>query len=166
MTPVRKTPASAQRSGSRRAGPRVQEGSRDARKVAMVILEVLGGARTPSEAAAALGVSVVRFYVLEARALSGLVQACEPRGRGPGKSSSLQVAALQRRVEQLERECSRRQSLLRLSQRALGLTASPPAPKKAGKRRPNKPAVRALRAAAQLGLQPEEASAAITSSMS
>jgi hypothetical protein len=144
----------------------VPDGSRDARKLALLVLEVLGGARTPSEAAQALSVSVVRYYALEARALEGLVQACEPRGRGPGKSSERQLSALARKVEQLERECTRRQSLLRLSQRALGVSPNAPAPKKPGKRRPNKPVVRALRAAAQLGLQSEPGGAAITASPS
>jgi hypothetical protein len=132
----------------------------------MLVLEVLAGGRTPSDAATALGVSVVRYYVLEARALSGLVKGCEPRGRGPGKSSSLQVAQLQRKVEQLERECSRRQSLLRLSQRALGLLPSQSTAKKSGKRRPKKPTVRALRAAAELGLRELERSDGIAASTS
>jgi hypothetical protein len=132
----------------------------------MLILEVLGGGRTPSDAAAALGVSVVRFYALEARALAGLVHACEPRSRGPGKSGSRQVAILQRKVEQLERECQRRQSLLRLSQRALGVSPSQPPAHNAGKRRRKKPTVRALRAAAQLGLQPEPSGDGIASSAS
>jgi hypothetical protein len=148
-----------------RGGPRVEGGSREARKLAMLVLEVLGGGRTPSDAAAALGVSVVRYYVLEARALSGLVKGCEPRSRGPGRSNTLQVTQLQRKVEQLERECSRRQSLLRLSQRALGLLPSQPA-KKSGKRRPKKPTVRALRAAAELGLRELERSDGIAASTS
>ena len=62
---------------------------------------------------------------------------------------------LERKVEHLERECARRQSLLRLSQRALGVPPSQTAAAKPGKRKPKKPTVRALRVAAQLGLQAE-----------
>ena len=138
----------------RHSGPRIDGGGgRDARRTAMLILEVLGGARTPAQAAQALGVSTTRYYGIESRALGALVAACEPRGRGPRKSADKQIAALQRKVEGLERECARRQSLLRLSQRTLGVSPSKPAKKKPGaKRRPKRATVRALRAAAQLGL--------------
>jgi len=138
----------------RRSGPRIDgSGGRDARRLAMLILEVLGGARTPTQAAQALGVSTARYYALESRALGGLLSACEPRGRGPRKSADKQIASLQRKVEQLERECARRQSLVRLSQRTLGVSPSKPAKNKPGsKRRPKRATVRALRAAAQLGL--------------
>src|SRR5580658_5780818 len=62
-----------------------QDHGRDAQRQAAVILEVLAGARTPTQAAAALSVSVPRYYQMETRALRGLVEACEakPRGRAP-----------------------------------------------------------------------------------
>jgi hypothetical protein len=47
-----------------------------------VILEVLAGMRTPTEAATVVGLSVPRYYLWEQRALEGLVRACEPRPKG------------------------------------------------------------------------------------
>jgi hypothetical protein len=131
-------------------GPRIDGGSVEARKTAAVILEVLGGLRTPTDAAKALGVSTQRYYGLEAQALEGLVHACERRGPGRQRTTSGHIAALEAKVTQLERECARRQALIRVSQRTLGLAKPaeplPPAP---GKRR-RKPAIRALKAAAEL----------------
>lgn len=131
-------------------GPRVEVGSIEARKTACLILEVLGGLRTPTDAAKALGVSAQRYYGLEAQALEGLVHACERRGPGRQRTPGGLIAALEAKVAQLERECARRQALLRVSQRTLGLAkpAELPAPSP-GKRR-RKPAVRALKAAAEL----------------
>jgi hypothetical protein len=45
----------------------------EAHRRAAVILEVLAGVRGPSEAATALGVTVSHYYVLERKALAGLV---------------------------------------------------------------------------------------------
>lgn len=131
-------------------GPRVEVGSLEARKTACLILEVLGGLRTPTDAAKALGVSSQRYYGLEAQALEGLVQACERRGAGRQRGPDGRIAALEAKVVQLERECARRQALIRVSQRTLGLAkpADPPAPS-SGKRR-RRPAIRALKAAAGL----------------
>ena len=50
--------------------------SRDAQRFATGILEVLAGVRTPTDAAAAMGISVPRYYLWEQRALEGLVAAC------------------------------------------------------------------------------------------
>ena len=49
--------------------------SREAKQLAAAILEVLAGARTPTEAALALNLSVPRYYQLETQALRGLVHA-------------------------------------------------------------------------------------------
>jgi len=46
------------------AGPQVDGGSSDARRTAAAILDVLGGVRTPSDAAVAVGVSLPRYYAL------------------------------------------------------------------------------------------------------
>jgi hypothetical protein len=124
-----------------------------AKRLAAAILEVLAGARTPTQAAQALGVSVPRYYLLEVRALHGMLAACEPRplDRGPSPASAL--AALQRECEQLRRECTRQQALVRAAQRSLGLAPPTPAargPERNGKKRRRRPTVRALRAAARL----------------
>lgn len=137
------------------SGPRVQEGGREARKIALVVLEVLGGQRTPTEAATALGVSTTRYYMLETQALAGLVTACEPRARGPRASPTKQIERLEREVKRLEKECARRQTLLRMSQRALGLVAPtrPEAddkPNSGNRKRKRRPAARALHAAAHI----------------
>jgi hypothetical protein len=122
--------------------------------LAAAILEVLAGARTPTQAAQTLGVSVPRYYLLEVRALHGMLVACEPRPpeRGPSPASAL--AALQRECDQLRRECTRQQALVRAAQRSLGLSAPTPAargPERNGKkRRRRRPTARALRAAARL----------------
>jgi hypothetical protein len=64
----------------RRDGPHLpaQQASPQARRLAAVILEVLAGLRGPTEAAQAAGVSVPRYYAVEARALQGLLKSCEP----------------------------------------------------------------------------------------
>jgi hypothetical protein len=131
-------------------GPRVEVGSLDARKTAALILEVLGGLRSPTDAAKALGVSTQRYYGLEAQALEGLVHACERRGPGRQRTTNGHIEALEAKVSQLERECARRQALIRVSQRTLGLAkAAEPLPPAPGKRR-RRPAIRALKAAAEL----------------
>ena len=121
---------------------------REAKRLAAAILEVLGGARLPSDAAAALSISLPRYYMLETRALSGLVQACEPRPVGRVRSADHELAAAHKQIERLQRECVRSQALVRAAQRTVGLM--PPAPPKAGaggKKRKRKPSVRALKAA-------------------
>jgi hypothetical protein len=127
------------------AGP-----SREARRLAAVLLEVLAGARTTSDAAATLGISLVRYYQVEARALQGWLAACEPRSRGRGPSPSTRLALLEKEKQRLTRELARQQSLVRLSQRALGLppaSAGKAAPPGKRKRRPTN---RALRMAERL----------------
>ena len=57
--------------------------SREAKRLAAAILEVLAGVRTPAEAAQALSIPLPRYYHLEVRALHGLLTGCEPRPRGP-----------------------------------------------------------------------------------
>lgn len=131
-------------------GPRIDAGSAEARKTACLILEVLGGQRTPTDAAKALGVSTQRYYGLEAQALEGLVHACERRGPGRQPTESGRIAELEAKVKHLERECARRQALIRISQRTLGLSKPQEPPVSPGKRR-RKPAVRALKAAAEMG---------------
>ena len=107
--------------------------SDDARRVACAILEVLAGVRSISDTAVVLGVSSARYYQLEARALQGLVQACEPRGPGPLSGAGLAAEVAQLRVERdrLKAEAARYQALARLAHGAFGApltTASAPPP--------------------------------------
>ncbi len=138
-------------------GPTLHGGSREARRLTALILEVLAGQRTPADAAAAQGVSVPRYYALESRALHGLLVACEPRSPGRRRRSpEREVEELRKQVERLERECARHQALLRLSQRAIGVTATTPRKANGAKgKRARRPTVRALKAAAKLAGAPD-----------
>ncbi len=142
--------------------------SREARRTAAAILEVLGGARTVPDAASALGVSPPRYYQLETRALEGLVQACERRDRGPRVSPERERARLEKEVARLERELGRHQALARAAGRAAGLSAAKPerssARGTAQGRRKRKPMARALRAARRLQsvANPEEGGATVS----
>jgi hypothetical protein len=134
----------------------------EAKRLCAVILEVLGGVRTPTDAAGALGVSVPRYYALEARALRGLLRACQRRSRGRKRSAEGELARLKVDLERLATERDRLQALLRASQRAMGL-AAPQKPEHSKKKRKRRPQVRALRAARALeasgGQNPLECSA-------
>jgi len=135
-----------------------KDNSRQAQRVASAILEVLAGARTPAQAAEALGVSLPRYYHWEGRALRGLLAGCEARPLGRVRSPDKELAALQRQHERLQRELSRQQTLVRLAQRAVGWTP-PPVPAaapKGSKKRRRRPVVRALAAATHLQQQSQE----------
>lgn len=145
--------------------------SERARQVAALVLEVLSGVRTPADAAQILQVAPVRYYQLEARAMTGLLQGCEPPVRGrpgmQGSAAAPSVADLdQMKQEQrrLTNEIARLQALLRSARGALGL--KPPAPpptltgtSKPGRgRHPRRPRVRALRMVQQVRQGAGEAS--------
>jgi hypothetical protein len=121
-----------------------------ARKQAAAILEVLAGARTTGQAAEALGVSLPRYYQLEQRALEGLLSACEPRPLGRTRSEASVSAKLRKENERLQRELNRQQTLVRLTQRSMGLPPAAAAAKMAGKKRRRRPVARALAVAARL----------------
>ena len=140
-----------------------REASPAARRQAAAILEVLAGVRRPMEAATLLSITLPRYYQLERRALEGLVRACEVAPRGPHPSPGRRLAQLERENGRLRRECDRQQALVRAAERALGI-APPARPKSAaadkqeapaGKRRPRRPTVRALRAARTLSANAE-----------
>jgi hypothetical protein len=118
-------------------GPRVRGGGQEARRLSVVILEVLAGMRTPADAAQALGRSVPRYYQLEARALEGLVAGCEPRSVGRAKTPEREIEKLKQEVARLNRECARSQALQRMAP-------------KPGEKRKRRPTARALKAAAGL----------------
>jgi hypothetical protein len=130
----------------------VQNCSAEARKLAAVILEVLAGLRSVGDAAAAVEVSLPRYYACEQRALQGLLAACEPRPRGRQPAAGSQLAALQRRCEHLQQQVLRQQSLLRLAQRGIGLSpaASPTANKPGKGKRRRRPRLRALKVIEQV----------------
>ena len=149
------------------AKPRAPRGSKDGlnlqqvcfetRRQAAAILEVLAGLRTPIQAAKELGIAMPVYYKLEQRALASVVEACQPRPRGPGRSpghaSERELAAARRECETLRRELNRQQALTRAAQRAMGLSAAPPPPtpaQKAPGKRNRKPVARALRTIAAL----------------
>jgi len=78
-----------------------------------------------ADAAAAMGISVPRYYLWEQRALEGLVAACEPRGGSKIVSSRCQIQALEKEVVRLKQECARQQALVRATQRTIGLAPPP-----------------------------------------
>ena len=169
---MKETTSPAQRDvPARRGRPRGQSGahhdlgegaSAEAKRLAAAILEVLAGARTPTEAAEALGLSLPRYYLLEDRAMHGMLVACEPRSMSRGPSPESALAALRRECDQLRRECIRQQTLVRAAQRTIGLTAAATKPQKNGtKRRQRRPTARALRAVARLKTEDVPAEAAV-----
>lgn len=144
------------------------EGSGEAKRLAAAILEVLAGARGPSEAAEVLGISLARYYQLETRALGGLLAACEPRRR-KGRRGGSDLATLRKECERLRRECTRQQALVRAAQRTVGLVPPPaPLPQPASgsgrRRRKRRPKARALKVAALLRVEEPTATPVIESS--
>jgi hypothetical protein len=141
------------KSPSRRNQHGVQGGSKEANRIAVAILEVLAGARSPAEAAEALKISLPRYYILEARALEGMVAACEPKPLGKQPSLETRIASLEKELQRAHRQCARQQALVRVAQRSVGLPAtdtrkgktSPKRDRKGRKKR--RPTVRALKAA-------------------
>lgn len=133
-----------------------------AQQRAAAILEVLAGEQTAAQAARALGVSPMHYYLLERRALQGLVAACAPRPKGPsGPRPEQELVRLRRELERSHRECQRQTALVRATQRALGFPAAATRekpektrekPQPAGGKRPprRRATVRALRAAQSL----------------
>ncbi|MCP3883459.1 MAG: hypothetical protein GY701_34400 [Sulfitobacter sp.] len=141
----------------------IGQASAEARKLAGVILRVLAGELGPGGAAEELGKSPAQYYKLEARALGGLLQGCEPRPRGRQPNPKQELAQLQSAHNKLERECARLQSLVRVLGKTTGgnRKSKPTAAKrrpakketakpKKGKRGRRKPTVRALRLAEQV----------------
>lgn len=116
-TPPKKPKAAVRRPGNSLA----LTGTPAAKQSAAVLLEVLSGHIGPSEASELLKVALSRYYVLEVRALQGLVSALEPRPKGPQKTAADERDALANENKRLQRELGRTQALLRAAQRGLGL---------------------------------------------
>lgn len=140
-------------------GPAAVTGSPQARKQAALVLEVLGGLRTPAQAASAMGVAVNRYYQLETRALQGVVDALEPRPKGRQRKPEDEIAALKKDNARLKNELARTSALLRSTQRTIGVPAAKKEktePTKDGKRRRKRtPRVRALTHLKHLKQEPE-----------
>jgi hypothetical protein len=119
-------PASAQRrkQKSKRPGAGLN-GSAEGKRKASVVLEVLGGLRSPTSASVALGISIQAYYLLEIRALQGLLNAVDATpGKGGRPSTGGGLSRLIAERDRLERELLHAHALLRVAQRAMGL---PPA---------------------------------------
>lgn len=130
-------------------------GTTEGRKTAAVVLEVLGGARTAPSGAEALSISLPRYYALEARAVAGLLAACEAKPRrGKARKPEAEIASLRREMERIRRERDRAQALLRASHRLVGIAPPPAKPAAKGKRRA-RPIARALKAAQVLHSAPQ-----------
>src|SRR5262245_45707078 len=84
---------------------------------AAAILEVLAGERTPQEAATVLSMSLPYFYILERKALEGLLKACEPQPKGPpAPGPERKLEALETELARCRRECQRQEALVRATQ--------------------------------------------------
>jgi hypothetical protein len=146
----------SKKSPSRRNQHGLRGGSSEANRIAVAILEVLAGTRSPAEAAAALKVSLPRYYILERRALEGMVATCEPKPLGKQQSPETRIASLEKELQQARRECTRQQALVRVAQRSVGLPATETRKGKTSSKRDRqgrkkrRPAVRALKAASRL----------------
>lgn len=147
---------------------RVDQADLPARRAAACVLEVLAGVRSPEDAATTLGLSLQGYYLMEERALRGLVEACvsQPGARGRQPDLSKKLEEVHRRCAELEREVQRHQALLRTAQRASGLATEASARRSAhassarlvkeasattrSRSKGRRPRVRALRAVAAL----------------
>lgn len=136
---------------AKRPGPRPLVGDETAKKTATLILEVLCGMRSTTEAAQALEISSMRYYVLERRAMEGMVQALQPRPKGKRPRMENTLEGLRRDKVRLEREVGRLQALVRAAQRTMKLPPPPARGQKKGEgRRTRRPQIRAEKAIALL----------------
>ena len=151
--------------------------SSQARRIAAVLLEVLAGLRATGSAATELGITPMRFYQIEERAIGGLIAACEPRpsGQPPERRDALELARLREQVRRQAQELNQTRSVLRTTQRQLGVATAPgPIAVKPGTRTDGKPTkakvrrptVRALTMVRRLLAADATASAALTAATS
>ncbi len=76
------------------AGRKALSGSAEAKRKAAVILEALCGLRTTQSASDAMGIALVRYYVLETRMMQAMIDALEPQARGRKRSQEMRAAQL------------------------------------------------------------------------
>src|SRR3982074_3823019 len=81
---------------ARNSVPLAPQSSKDAKRLAAAILEVLAGARTPQQAADALQMSLQRYYQVESRGLRALLASCETKPKGRQPNPAKEVTDLQR----------------------------------------------------------------------
>ena len=136
--------------------PPETQASPQARRTAAVLLEVLAGLRATGSAAQELGVTPMRYYQIEERAIGGLIVACEPRPSGlpPERRDAQELAKLREQMRRQTQELNQARSVLRTTQRQLGVaTAVGPIVVKGGtagkggaptKHKVRRPTVRAL----------------------
>jgi len=160
-------------SGRRAAASRETVASTQAKTTAAVVLEGLTGLRSAPEAARALGVSVARYYSVEAQAVAGLLAACEPAPPGPppGLATERELARLRHQQRQQDQELSRLRAVLRTTQRSLGVqpgvTPVAAATKPGAKsRRTRRPVVRAMTVVRRLLVANATATVAVTGAAS
>jgi hypothetical protein len=110
---------------SKPMGPHALVGSPEAKRMAAIILEVMAGLRRTEDASEAMKIALPRYYILETRALQGLISALEPRQKGRQRRPEDEIAGLRKDNERLQREINRTQALVRASQRALGISQAP-----------------------------------------
>ena len=154
------------------SGPKTLKGSKEAKKVTAVLLEVLSGVMGPQVGCETMGVSLSRYYTLETRGLQGMITALEPRPRGRQSRPEDVISETKRENDRLKRELQRSQSLVRAAERSIGIPRISAAQKgskisgkgktKTGKTRRRIKVVRATRAIAALrknteSTTPEEA---------
>ena len=160
MSTVTQAPATSRRKGGV-GGPDLGKGDGpQAKRLAAAILEVLAGVRTPTEAASALGLSLPRYYQVEAQALRGFLSACAPKPRGRVRPADSELRAVRRENQRLQRDLVRQQALARAAQRAVGLSP-PPAASKSGKKPRQRRLARALSVAARLQAETPPAATAV-----
>ena len=119
--------------GIRVATKRVDSASPQAKSTAAVILEGLTGLRSAPDAARALGITVARYYTVEAQAVAGLLAACEPGSPGPvpNAATERELTRLREEHRRQDQELARLRAVLRTTQRSLGLpmvASTPPVP--------------------------------------
>jgi hypothetical protein len=120
---------------ARQVGVKALAGSAEARKTAAIVLESVCGLSSVEEASAKLGVAVPRYYVLETRALQGLIGALEPRARGRQLTDESRLARLAKENIRLTRDVRRYQALHRAATRAIGVATQIPKPVDNGTRK-------------------------------
>jgi hypothetical protein len=140
-TPSRRKGGRPPRPATPKPPPEVTASSQ-ARRIAAVLLEVLAGLRATGSAAKELGVTPMRFYQIEERAIGGLIAACEPRPSGlqPERRDALELASLREQVRRQAQELNQARSVLRTTRRQLGVATAPePIAVKPGTRKDGKP---------------------------
>ncbi len=94
------------------------EGDEVSKKRVWTLMQVLSGQMGVTEAAKAAQITINRYYQLEQKALSAMLQALSPTA---GRRKSVQsIQKLEKKSEELERENARQRQLLRMARRLWG----------------------------------------------